>query len=406
MILFSLLVSFCLSSSTCQFSILANSEKPERTSFVLDEGEKLCINTTNPYLSVIFHDSILSVRYFSFESIGVLPHELGKFNHPAESGGVSFPGKIGSVEVTALIPGTVTFSYFNFPDSCSWRYVTTYPYDYIEIPELFEPFKQGQLCLWYPEDQFEVKVHAEPAEGDSFQLCSSYHECKTVQYRKMLHANAIDGGFLKIQIATEVFYENLRIELEADEEPVNHFQMKDSIGDAAVAFDVEIDKLKVYKDNHQKNIDADDDDDDNNDAHNHDHNKDEEHHAKGLKDNHRDDEHHKKRRRRSNGGSTFMAIVFLFLIIYAIGGTIVYLYDKKKNSNHRNDHSEDRLLNTNNDYPGNAYPRMAFSAQQPGQPQYFSNMRSDIPQEPAPVQGAFFPTVQQQPGSSTPNGQV
>ena len=129
-------------SIQCKHHVFPRLGQPTDQTFYADEGEHICINSTGNYLSVIFHNSLLSIRYFTSpkstktESKQIDDNlqnpfnknlvEKGKFQFPAETGGISFSKSVyGSVDILALVPGNITISTLIFPKECTYgRYVS------------------------------------------------------------------------------------------------------------------------------------------------------------------------------------------------------------------------------------------------------------------------------------------
>ena len=188
-------------SRQCRHQIFPRLGQPTMETYYADEGEHICINSTgNNYLNVLFHNSLLSVRYFTSPktnsqstnneiktqstSINYRLAEAGKFLFPAEKGGVSLPkSDFSSVDVVALVPGNITISTLVFPDECTLgRYVSTEFPNELHIADTFGSFsetenniegqKQQSLCVWYVQNEYTLQTSISPSQDDKILVCS------------------------------------------------------------------------------------------------------------------------------------------------------------------------------------------------------------------------------------------
>ncbi|OHT15715.1 hypothetical protein TRFO_13879 [Tritrichomonas foetus] len=397
------LFSYALARS-CKVVVNAIYDHPTKVSYRVDEGERICINTTNPYLTVVFHNSVLSVRYFSKETTSPLSHELGNFLFPAEKGIIALNKKIGSVEITALVPGEISFSYFNFPQYCDKRYITTRAAEELDIKHSFGPYDSGYLCVWYPEKEYSLQTEVPATAPNKLEICKSAANCEAPIARNQQFTVIESNQFIRINFQEEEFWDDLHLTFAASS-PSNYFQMSGAVAEEPGAFPVNIEKLDDVKplDHHDdddeededlkrriKNIDEDDDD---------------KHHHKGddhKKDQKEDHKHSKAelkkiaKKKRKARYNTFLKVLGIFIAIYIIGGIFILAFDIKITRKNRrfDDHSEERLLQDDQREDDN-YPKMPFSMQQPGFPRSDPQVIVQQQQE-APVQGAYFPSVQQE----------
>lgn len=456
MLILHFLVSLSFSYQ-CRHSIFAQKEIPIRETFQVDEGEHICINSSKQYLSVVFHDSFASVRYFSSKTPATLYSadetrsltEVGKFLFPAEKGGVSFPtNNYGSVDVLALMPGNITISYFNFPTECSaGRYVTTKASDDIDVDEVFGQYPgpaNPQVCVWYPNEDYTFQTATVPSDDDKIMICKSNSDCIEPITRTKQFVEVTSSPLIKVQLSKKEFWEGITFQI-TQPNPTNLFQISGAIDNenpSALSISVEnIQKVirgqldNPNQDDDDKRVgpkDADDDHNDdngpNNDLRRHfDNDVTEENQHNSHKDNRRSHSHKAKK-------SNFFAFFFqllIFMILIALILFAVLQYTGKINYNKLfkprvNDHSSDRLLpngridNAPNvmgvgtpnggyggflpwiQHQGQAIFPQFISGQPVGQPQYFASSSSTAQSYPQ-LHGGYFAPVQATPAATTNN---
>lgn len=376
-------------SHQCKYQIFPKLGQPSEETFNVDEGEHICINSSGNYFNVLFHNSLLSVRYFtSSKSISqsinnnAQPQinknlvEAGKFLFPSEKGGVSFPKSVyGSIEVTTLIPGNVTISTLSFPDECTLgRYVSTESSLELHIANTFGTYpasekntqEQSSLCVWYPQNDYTLQASISPSQDDHIFVCSSYSSCEEPFSRTQQYIDISSNKFIKVIPKTKDFWTDLNLIFSTDN-PSNLFQISGIMKDDenAVSYQLSMKKVdneedeneednkhvkakaneNIEDDNNNNNNDNDNDNDNINNVNNENDNQ-----ARAYIKNSTPDFHRHRKNRRSNSDSYSTLVVFLsaFVCLFLVSCLIVYIISQNgscsKNRSHPNDHSEERLL--------------------------------------------------------------
>ena len=141
---------FILSKSTCKYLINVDENNPMTYNFNLDENEFICINSTLPYLTVLFQPTqLLRINAYKKTNDGL--EFLTTSYSPGIYGGFDFSNEIGSMDIESILPGFLSISLFAFPKECSKiRYVTNLDADYFTLDTKFENFKANStICIWY-----------------------------------------------------------------------------------------------------------------------------------------------------------------------------------------------------------------------------------------------------------------
>lgn len=240
--MFFFLISHILSLS-CAHSVTVFN-KPANYTFEVDEGEYICINSSLPYVTVVFHNSIVRARYFLHTNINTYV-ESGNFLFPAEKGGISFGSKKGSVDVMALLPGNLSFSVFAFPPICFGRYVTTRQSTEIVLKEVFKTFQKGHYCVWYPQSYYNAEVSETPEDPDSVSICEDSSDCRDPFVNNKLEQTIKTPSFFKINSHTIDFFKHFTLNLESkSKRPSIPFDMEGTIDITQVTlFDVSASKV-------------------------------------------------------------------------------------------------------------------------------------------------------------------
>ena len=265
--MFFFLISRILSLSCAHIVTAVN--QPMSYTFDVDEGEYICINSTLPYVTVVFHNSIIKARYFLHSNID-MNIESGDFLFPAEKGGISFGSKKGSMDIMALLPGNVSFSVFSFPPICIGRYVSTKQSKNIILKDEFGEFRKGFYCIWYPQSKYDVTVSELPEDPDSISICEKDTDCREPFANNRLEETVKTPSFFKMHAHTIDFYKHLKLSFEyTSKRPLIPFDMEGVIDITQVTlFDVsapknvknnkkEENKKKEEEEIEDKNIDED-----------------------------------------------------------------------------------------------------------------------------------------------------
>lgn len=261
--MFFLLISHILSIS-CKHSVDVEN-KPMRYTFDVDEGELICINSSLPFLTVVFHNSIVKATYYLQANLNSMS-ESGNFLFPSENGGISFGAKKGSIDVMALLPGNVSFSVFSFPPVCLGRYVTTKQTNEIVLKDVFGPFQKGHYCIWYPQSSFTVTGSEAPEAPDSVSICEKSSDCDDPFSDRQLSASVKNPSFFKINAHTIDFYKHFQLDLiSQSKRPLIPFDMS-SVIDISQTTLFEITSPKKFKkeDSDKDKLDDEEEDDEKN----------------------------------------------------------------------------------------------------------------------------------------------
>jgi hypothetical protein len=157
----------------CSKTLTVTKTTPIRVNSQLDEGALFCVESTVPYLTVVFSfTNMLSVRY----SVKGNQHSHGSFTIPGQIGGIDFADHLGTLEIESLLGGDLNFSLFAFPERCHrFRYVTTLDFDAFTLQGKFgDSVEPGALtCIWHSEKSFTFEA---ASAASAVKLC-----CDTCQ---------------------------------------------------------------------------------------------------------------------------------------------------------------------------------------------------------------------------------
>jgi hypothetical protein len=138
---------------------------------VLDEGQLFCVDSTVPYLTVIFSfTNLLSVRY----SVKDSSHTHGSFTVPGRIGGVDFSEALGTLEIESLLGGALNFTLFAFPPECrGLRYITNLDSDAFTLRQKFgdDIELRAPICIWNSEMRFTFELKAAPPAAEVLKVC-------------------------------------------------------------------------------------------------------------------------------------------------------------------------------------------------------------------------------------------
>jgi hypothetical protein len=164
----------------CKQTILVVKNTPESFEGPLGDGDRLCINSTLPYLAVAFQQTVLlKVRYYSVDPASTVSRVVSgsHFFIPSETAAIGFAGSIGHVEVQALVPGLVSLSTFAFPIDCARnRYLTTMSDDAFHLANRlglgrFADTITGAACIWSPHPLTALSGDLTEDARAAFQVC-------------------------------------------------------------------------------------------------------------------------------------------------------------------------------------------------------------------------------------------
>jgi hypothetical protein len=179
------LLSRLSASYFCKQSILIVKNTPETFEGPLGDGDRLCINSTFPYLAVAFQQTtLLKVRYHSLDRNSQIRRTSGSFYVPSEIAAIGFGDSIGHVEVQALLPGIVSLSTFAFPSDCARnRYLTTAEDDSFKLATRlglggFADTITAAACVWSPHPRTAFIGVLDEESKNSVQVCGE-SGCRT-----------------------------------------------------------------------------------------------------------------------------------------------------------------------------------------------------------------------------------
>ena len=136
--------------SHCKYTINVNKNVPLNYKFDLEETEFICINSTLPYLTVLFEPSqLLRINIYKETRNG--QQFLKTMYTPGAYGGFDFSKEVGSMDIESILPGEISIYLFAFPQECSsLRYVTNLDADFFTLETKFENFQPNTtICMWY-----------------------------------------------------------------------------------------------------------------------------------------------------------------------------------------------------------------------------------------------------------------
>jgi hypothetical protein len=164
----------------CRHTITISSSAPLDLSLPAGDGDFICVNSTIPYLSVIFqYTNLLAVRYFLEAEDSTKLTEVGSFIFPSEATGVFFGNASGHVELQSFLPGLVSIAALAFPPDCANnRLISTIRADTFTIGARF-PLKRSSdsACLWSPHSRSSVSGEASSTARSLIKLCNSGIDC-------------------------------------------------------------------------------------------------------------------------------------------------------------------------------------------------------------------------------------
>lgn len=199
----------------CDHVVTVKDNGPMEYSFNVEEGEYICVNSTQPYLAVVFQQrALLGIRYFKSENDQL--QQLGKFEFPADATGVSFATEIGHVEAFAHISGHVSLSTFAFPSLCAGnRYITTMPEEQWILKDKFVT-QDEDLCIWNPRpscSMFDVPVSSEVKS--SLKLCDIFM-CKAAvdsEGQEPVAIKMMSRNYLRVDLRNPGFVEDFLVKI-------------------------------------------------------------------------------------------------------------------------------------------------------------------------------------------------
>jgi hypothetical protein len=168
----------------CHHTVTITTNSPLSLEVPVGDGDYVCVNSTIPYITVVFqHTNLLSVRYFLEDSATNKLSHAGSFNFPSEASGVFFGNENGHIEIQSFLPGVLSFAVFAFPADCGGnRFVSTLLNDQFILghrfrKNAFTDVRNPRYCFWSPHPHYIVIGESNPAARDSVFLCSDADQC-------------------------------------------------------------------------------------------------------------------------------------------------------------------------------------------------------------------------------------
>jgi hypothetical protein len=181
--LFALLLSQAL-CYFCRHTITIESTTPLDVSLPVGDGDLICLNSTLPYLSVLFqHTNLLSIRYFLEDEETNTLVQSGTLRFPSDAAGVYFGNTNGHIEIQTFLPGFLSFAAFAFPVDCGHnRYISTVLEDNFLLGSRFQlkGFTDAihpSACFWCPHPTSGIYGEVNPMVRSMINLCNSGEEC-------------------------------------------------------------------------------------------------------------------------------------------------------------------------------------------------------------------------------------
>jgi hypothetical protein len=192
------MLAVLLGRSLCNFcahTVQVTDTQPHYFSYRAFDGDIVCINSTAPYLAVVFeHTSLLSVRYFIAHTSA--PRKLiraGRFVFPSESTGVTFEAVYGHIEARVLIPSTVSGAVFAYPRDCGTnRYLTTGVDDQLILGTARDA-NFPRVCLWSPHANYTLIQATDDSLTNPTYICETGSDCVPAPEARAVRGNRLIG---------------------------------------------------------------------------------------------------------------------------------------------------------------------------------------------------------------------
>lgn len=205
----------------CKHSIEVTTSFPEAHSYLVDLDTIICINSSLPYLSIVFEKScnITALFAFSLDGSDEKVYKLYNFSHDKYAG-YNFGNRSGSVEIIPRSEGFVNFSFFAFPSSCQFRHITTDLEDRFGWLPSYSSRSSNprKVCFWHlTPRKLEIEIPFKD-ELSSISACSSENQCQQINNSK--EANYVfplpNPGYMILNLHANDFGQNFALVITSD----------------------------------------------------------------------------------------------------------------------------------------------------------------------------------------------
>lgn len=171
----------------CKHSIELTNSFPEAHSYLVDLNTIICINSSLPYLSIVFEKSCKITARFAFYLDGSDEKVYKLFNFSNDKyAGYNFGNQSSSVEIIPRSEGFVNFSFFAFPSSCQFRHISTDLEDRFGWLPSYSSRSGNprKICFWHLTPRnLEIEIPFKD-ELSSISACSSENQCQQINNSK------------------------------------------------------------------------------------------------------------------------------------------------------------------------------------------------------------------------------
>lgn len=195
-------------SMKCKHYIDVNDNTPASYTFDLEETEIICVNSTVPYLTIVFDtESLIRTKIFENKK-GILFYKETQY-FPVVYSGIDFSKSICSFEIEPLITSVVSFTLFAYPTECLYRYVTNLDNDFFSLGSKFgKVLPNSKICIWYGSFKYKFRLDFDPEINisENIQVCSSRHSCEPYNNKQKLNSKRV---FFEISTNNEDIMNNV-----------------------------------------------------------------------------------------------------------------------------------------------------------------------------------------------------
>ena len=179
----------------CKYTVTVRDNIPLSYTYNLEETEFICINSTLPYLTVLYDpSSLIRINLYKYTNQGL--QYLNTTFSPGVYGGVDFSKEVGALDIETVVSGPVSFTLFAFPRECSsLRYVTNLDSDFFTLDTKFEDFQVNTtICIWY--GSLHYKFHGKFIQGnqkttEEIKVCLNQDNCRKFNSVKGINSKSV-----------------------------------------------------------------------------------------------------------------------------------------------------------------------------------------------------------------------
>lgn len=167
-------------TSFCTYTVNVDNNEPTQYTFALEETEHICINSSVPYLSIVFDSSSLVKMEIYEKRYGNISFRETQY-FPTVHTGYDFSNSIVSFDIEPLLSCLVSFKLFSFPNDCDYRYISNFNYDEFTIHSKFgKVLSHNKVCIWYTNRRSQISIDSTENLNlsEQIQVCTSEIACK------------------------------------------------------------------------------------------------------------------------------------------------------------------------------------------------------------------------------------